>query len=620
MFAALALAIAAVLPAVAPIPGGPGIVHAQPAEPPGAAEGNRGPGPAGVPAPSDGGAVSGGARPAIVEARSGIDEAKLRELVDREVARILTERAAKDAAERATREAAERDAATSEDTGEVRGASGFMDTRLAFTLTNENILVKPGETVPSVPGWRFGTPGSLGVLFFDGYDTRYSGFETLSHAVMYREYRSGHLQAEGALVVRIDDLSETGLGLSDDGSYVTVSDWKDPSHKDPTRLSLTAFPVSSDRFRLGYSYRLSWGGSPEYTRSASMIPSSAPSSAASAAPASVPGIKLQLDTPRTYAFLGAKSATLIDPRTGQAQSALAVLGGAGFDPVPMLRLEANGGYFDRGQNELSGFQGKKVRLFGGSAQASIHSGMPLRSSIDYQLYKFHGEAVSDLFAPERYPGGLAWLAQTEFTVLGQTLADLGAPGRTTTQVGKAGDLNVRVKLDRLRLRLDLSYRDLAFLLHTLPSLPIDQQFPASYTATSDFFGAIGLDRNWDDWLTLGLIAGVDKPATLTSPGGIPGVAPDMMGPMTAVVRSNNVDTQIIVLSPGASADRQYALKATARVDFARIFSMLVELFASYDRSGERVAAPCGSAQPCALSYVPGSAQQLGLNATLQARF
>lgn len=588
MFAALAALLAAVGTA-------PRIVHAQPAEPPGAPEGNRGPGPAGH------GPAAGS------EAGSGIDEARLRELVDREVARILTERAARDAAERAAREAAEREAAAGEDTGEVRGASGFMDTRLAFTLTNENMLVRPGETVPSVPGWRFGTPSSLGVLFFDGYDTRYSGFETLSHAVMYREYRSGHLQAEGALVVRIDDLSETRLGLSDDGSYITVSDWKDPSHKDPTRISLTAFPVSSDRFRLGYSYRLSWGGSPEYT------------SASSSAPGlSVPGIKLQLDTTRTYAFVGAKSATLIDPKTGQARSALAVLGGAGVDPVPMLRLETNGGYFDRGYNELPGVQREKLRLFGGSVQASIHRGMPLRSSLDYQLYKFHGEAVSDLFAPERYPGGLAWLAQTEFTVIGQTLADPDAPGRTTTQYGKAGDLNVRVKIDRLRLRLDLSYRDLAFLLHTLPSLPVDEQFPAGYTATADYFGAIGLDRNWEDWLTLGLVAGVEKPATLTSPQGIPGIAPDTMGPMTAVVRSNNVEPQITVLSPGASAARQYAAKATAKVEFARIFSMLVELFYSYDGTG-RVAPPC-SQPSCTLSFVPGAAHQLGLNATLQARF
>jgi hypothetical protein len=141
-----------------------------------------------------------------------------------------------------------------------------MDTRLAFTLTNENILAKPGETTPSAPGWRFGTPSSLGVLFFDGYDTRYSGFETLSHATMYREYGSGHLQAEGAFVVRINDLGENTISLSDDGSYLTISDWKDPTHKDPTRVSLTAFPVSADRFRLGYSYRLSWGWTRDLSR------------------------------------------------------------------------------------------------------------------------------------------------------------------------------------------------------------------------------------------------------------------------------------------------------------------------------------------------------------------
>src|SRR5262245_18099341 len=107
-----------------------------------------------------------------------IDEAKIRELVDRQVARILTERAAKEAAERAAKEA-EKEASSGDDAGELRGASGFMVTRIAFTLTNENVLVKPGETIPSAPGWRFGTPNSLGVLFFDNYDTRYSGFETL---------------------------------------------------------------------------------------------------------------------------------------------------------------------------------------------------------------------------------------------------------------------------------------------------------------------------------------------------------------------------------------------------------------------------------------------------------
>src|SRR5262252_6982284 len=148
------------------------------------------------PTPPPEGSGSGSATPADGE------DARIKEIVDRELARILNDRAAKDAAERASHEQGEAAAPTPTATGgEITGSSGFMDTRLAFTLTNENLLVKPGETIPSVPGWRFGTPSSLGVLFFDNYDTRYSGFETLSHAVMYRDFHHDHFDAEAGFVL-----------------------------------------------------------------------------------------------------------------------------------------------------------------------------------------------------------------------------------------------------------------------------------------------------------------------------------------------------------------------------------------------------------------------------------
>jgi hypothetical protein len=550
------------------------IASGQPAEPPGAPEGN----------------------PVVARPGAPVDEGRIRELVDREVARILTERAAKEAADRAAKEVADKEA-TSNEPGELGGASGFMDTRLAFTFTNENMLAKPGETTPSAPGWRFGTPNALGVLFFDAYDTRYSGFETLSHAVMYREYTRGHLQAEASLVIRVDDLSENTVDLSDDGSYLTLSSWKDPTHKDPTRISLTAFPVSADRFRLGYSYRLSWGGSPEYRRSGS----------------SVPGVKLQYDGATMYAFVGAKSSLVVDPKDNREKAALAGLAGAGFEPIPPLRLEVNGGYFDRGYNELPDVRDQKVRLYGASVQASLHRGAPIQSSIDYRLYKFGGESVSGLFAPERYPGGVAWIVQSEFTMLAQSLRGPGGTGATVTQNGKAGDLNVRVKIDRVRLRLDLSYRDLAFVLHTQPSSPPYQAIPAGYGTTANYFGAVGADRNWDDWLTLGFVAGVEKPATLTAPG-----TTDVMA-STQVVRSNNVDTLITLLPPGATAAAQIAVKATARADFAKIFSALLEVFYSRDRNQTHLRDPAADPQSPS-AYVLGPANQLGLNATLQARF
>src|SRR5450432_364563 len=176
----------------------PVVAFAQPSEP------------AGEPGSGSGSAVS---------PNTGADDAHVRELVDRELARILNDRAAKEAAEHSAQDNAAKES-TSNSPQDITGASGFMDTRLAFTLTTENMLVQPGETIPSVPGWRFGTPNSLGVLFFDNYDTRYSGFETLSHATMYRDFHRGHFDAEAAVVLRINELSEQSLNLSDDGSYI----------------------------------------------------------------------------------------------------------------------------------------------------------------------------------------------------------------------------------------------------------------------------------------------------------------------------------------------------------------------------------------------------------------
>ena len=549
--------------------------------------------------PPEPGSAEGSAAP------SASEDARIKELVDQEIAKILNDRAAKDAADRAAEDQNTKVGATPAGDGNLTGASGFMDTRLAFTLTNENLLVKPGETIPSVPGWRFGVPNSLGVLFFDNYDTRYSGFETLSHAVMYRDYNNGHFEAEGGFVLRINELSGSNINLADDGSYIVLTDWKDATHKDPTRISLTAFPVSADRFRLGYSYRLSWGGDPEYHRT------NAPS----------PGAKLQYDTENSYVFVGAKSAVILDRRTSEQRAALAVLAGAGYDPNPMVRLEVNGGYFDRGNSELPDVYDQKVQLFGASAQISVHKGMPVGTSVDYKLYKYNGERVSGLFDPVVYKPGVSWLVMSEVTTLGQTLKDPEKVGSTKIQYGNAGDLNIRVNIDRIRLRFDASYRDLAFVLHSQPSLPTYEDFPKEYKVHPDFFAAAGADRNWDDFLTLGVIFGIDLPANLESPSPIPGV-PGAIGSQTLVVRNNNIDTIYTLLPLSCSGKPctvapQYAVKGSAKLTFGRIYSALLEVFYSYDPNTTRY---LRSSADAPFQFQFANFNQLGVNATLQARF
>lgn len=544
------------------------------------------------PAPSPAG--DGSAAPAMTDDH-------VRELVDKEVARILSERAAAEARERAQKEQVEKETQPDKP-GDIAGASGFFDTRLAFTLTNENMLVKPGETIPSVPGWRFGTPNSLGILFFDNYDTRYSGFETLSHVVAYRSYHKNHFDAEASFVIRVNELTPSTINLTDDGSYIQLANWKDPTHKDPERITLTAFPVSSDRFRLGYSYRLSWGGDPEYGR---------------AVRSAVPGVKLQYDTAKSYVYVGGKSAVVLDRRTAEDKAALAFLAGGGYDVHPMVRVEANGGYFDRGYNELEDVNSQKVRLFGGSAQVAVHKGMPVQSSIDYRLYKNNGEQIARLFAPVVYPGGTSWLAMAEATAIGQTLKDPANTGATRIQKGYAADLNVRVMVDRVRVRGDISFRDLAFILHTQPSLPTYSDFPTDYTVSPDLFADLGVDKNWNDFVTLGVIAGIEMPATLKSPKGIAGGMTGVPGSSTAVVRNNNISTLITILPVNQDAKPQVAVKGTARFDFGKIYAAVVELYYSYDPNVTRYLRS-GPDQP--FQYEFGQLNQLGLNATLQARF
>ncbi len=484
--------------------------------------------------------------------------------------------------------------------GKEGGQASFTDIRLNLTLTNENVFADPGETIPSVPGWRFGVPNSLGTLFFDNYDTRFSGYETLSHAVLYKRYDIRNWEVEGALVIRINDLAEDNIDLSDAGSYIRVAHWFDPTRTKQNRVSLTAFPTSSDRFRLGYSYRLSWGGSDEYRRSRE----------------AVPGVKFQYDGERGYAFVGAKSAVVLDRSTAEEKAVLGVLVGAGYDVTPMLRVEGNAGCFDRGSNELQDVITEKVVLCGVSGQLAVHKDTPIGSSIDYALYRNDPENIQRAFKKVDYPGGLSWLVSVEGTVLGQTLKDPAVSGGTVRQYGYAGDINGRIKYNRTRFRADVQARDLAFILHSTPSLPTFSDFPEEYDRTLNYFAAIGADQNFPGTdLTLGAIVGVDMPATLTTPTGvIPGDTVMGAGTSTAVVRSQD---DITILPPGEDALPQFALKLTSRLDFAEYFAWLVDAYYSYDPNQTRLSR---DGPEDLLSREYGEFNQLGFNVTLQARF
>lgn len=478
----------------------------------------------------------------------------------------------------------------------------FMDVRLNLTLTNENVLVEPGDTIPNVPGWRFGRPSSLGVLFFDNYDTRFSGYETLSHLVLYKHHDSGHHEVEGGLVLRINNLAQDRINLSDAGTYLRYAYWFDKDRKSPERISVTGFPTSSDRFRLGYSFRLSWGGSNVYRRSDS----------------AKPGVKVQYDGKDGYAFMGAKSSVVLDPSTAEETSVMGFLAGGGYDVTDMLRVEANMGVFDRGNNELQDVVNQKLMLYGVSTQVSLHKGAPIGRSVDFALYRNDPERIRELFRRPVWESGTSWQIAAEATVIGQTLKDPNVTGGTTIQLGYAGDVNARLRTGNLRYRLDLQARDLAFILHPTPSLPTYSQFPDEYEQTPNLFAAAGVDyRIPNTPVTTGVIVGIDMPATLTNPtgvlAGIDGDANAMEG-STVVVRSEG---DFEILPPGEKAMPQYAIKSVSRLDIANNFATLIDAYYSYDPNEARYQR---DGREELRQRVFGQFHQLGFNVTLQARF
>src|SRR6185436_15672429 len=105
------------------------------------------------------------------------------------------------------------------------------------------------------------------------------------------------LTTEAALVLRFDLAqlaSNTGnlnAALYDSGSYLRLFYNTNPS-SEKEGLGLTFFPLDTDRFRLGYLYDLSWGGTAGNINQ-SIFPR---------LQGSAPGAKVQYDAEKFYLY------------------------------------------------------------------------------------------------------------------------------------------------------------------------------------------------------------------------------------------------------------------------------------------------------------------------------
>jgi hypothetical protein len=522
-------------------------------------------------------------------------------------------------------------------------AGDYVDTRLNFTITDENVLVKPGETNPSVPGVHIGQPNSLGILFFDNYDTRYTGYENLTHLVIYKSFGNDRVTAEGAYVLRLLQFTDVNLSSIDDGSYVRLQFWFDKHHAEEgggkTNLAFTAFPLNSDRMRLGFSYRISWGGSPMFFKFNPDLPIGTTAFVTNTNPA--PGAKLQLSGERYYVYVGVKNSQLLDrnPNVNEQVAVWAGLAGFGVDIMRNhVRLEGNGGYFDRGTNPLFfgttiGSQGMTftsfpVATFGASLQLALFDGISPTQSVDFALYRNDPMvSASRYFTRPIYAPGFNWLVSSEWTGTGTILQDVDHPTTTKIQPAYAGDVNFRAQVGHFRIKADFEMRSLSFILQNQPSLVPYQDFPASASTQSELFGAVGFDYYFQKLgLTLGPTLGVERPATFTPPPGqtiqgpLMGNTGGTLSTSATIVVRNEGDFSILpeVDRNGARVSEVplVAAKLEAREDFLEWFAAILQVYYQYDGNQTHLAkAPDGTFQR---SF--NQPNQLGFNLTLQARY
>ncbi|MCA9585346.1 MAG: hypothetical protein KC657_08310 [Myxococcales bacterium] len=497
----------------------------------------------------------------------------------------------------------------------------FMDTRLTWTFGDDDFLHKTGELIPLSPSFSVGERSQYR-LFFDNLNSRFTGRENLTHLVMYKKMPAfiPKLTTEAALVLRFDlgalaaNTGSLNSALYDTGSYLRLHYQTGSSAK--TGISAVFFPLDTDRFRLGYLYDLSWGGTASRINQ-SIFPRIQGSS---------PGLKVQYDHEKFYVFGGFKTATIIQPeqvlspsgeneievvRVGETNYGF--LGGLGFDPAEQIRFDVGGGYFQQGKFDLEDVRGKSVYTYGTSGRIVVHNNMPVPKSVDFQLYRNDPTNPLILFKPASYePGKVAWSISGEGALLQQHLKDFDVSGGTKDQSSVAGAVQGVVTAGYLRFSATGIYRNLNFVVRNVPGFIPFETLPKDAKADPELFGALAADYHIASLkLTPGIGGGLQLPATFRSEfadGGVP-------ASRVIVVRSQG-DQSILPYNK----DRTPVLQARAalRWDLSDMFAVVAWVQFVRDNNGTLVVRD--PVEGTASLRVFQSPNRLGLAAAVQARF
>ncbi|MDX9722959.1 MAG: hypothetical protein RBU37_19575 [Myxococcota bacterium] len=474
-------------------------------------------------------------------------------------------------------------------------AGDFVDTRISFVFSDDNVLAGPGETFVNSPQADFGPRDGL-FFPFENLNSKDDIDTTAGHFVVYKEMGGpwDFLVTDAALVGRLQVLSEPetnfaagDIDLSDAGSYLRARfalgvpfdfDEKKKLTNDAERqLEMTFFPINSDRFRAGYTYDLSWGGTRIFANRKSSF--------------ATPGMRMRLDWDDFYFLVGAKTTRLLildeDPTIVSNRELGGFWGGiAGTGYVhDNFGVEVNGGLFEAGRIPKQGLQGETVWSGGVSARISAYSeGMKPEQSIDYRLYRNNAEAFTEsnsfLRKPKNYDE-FTWRASAEFNALMQTLGDYDKPRSTTMVNAFAGAVRGDIYIEKLAINVDFVMRQLNAILFNVPSLDPYLSLPKDSDETPELLAAIKVEY-WLESLNLipGILFGIQSPASYRGrTSETPHAGELAAGVQTVVVPNANT---IIPFPSGGEPSLVYSVRGTLRWDLSDMMSMIGQITYSRD--------------------------------------
>ncbi len=500
-------------------------------------------------------------------------------------------------------------------------SGNFMDTRLTWTFGDDDFLHKTGELIPLSPTFGVGERSQYR-MFFDNLNSRFTGRENLTHLVMYKKMPAfiENLTTEASLVLRFDlaalsaNTGSLNSAFYDSGSYLRL--FYQTGKTDKEGVSAVFFPLDTDRLRLGYLYDISWGGT-----AASINQSIFPRLQGAS-----PGLKVQYEREGFYAYLGFKTASIVQPQQvlrpgGEsdvetvrvAETNYGVLGGLGVDFSKQVRLDAGAGYFQQGRFDLEDVRGRPVYTYGTSARLVVHDNMPVPRSVDFLLYRNDPNKAMVLFAPEKYtPGEVAWSVSAEASALGQRLKDFDQAGALKDQVAMAAAIQGVLKAGYLRLSATAIYRNLNFVVRNVPGFIPFETLPKDAQTDPELFGAVTADYHFKELhLTPGIGGGLQAPSTFRSQFDDGGITASR----TIVVRQQG-DESILPYNK----DRTPILQARASVrwDISEILAMVAWVQYVRDNNGTLVVRD--PSEGTASLRVFQSPDRLGIGTALQARF